>query len=145
MTVPEVAASADAAASASAKAGFPVRAAFERIRSNLAARMPSARFEGVAVQPMARIGVELLVGTTRDARFGAMVMVGFGGVLVETMHDTALRLAPIGGREAATMLAELRGAQILRGVRGRPGVDIDAIVSLLETVAGFAAAHPEIA
>src|SRR6202040_1234252 len=103
-----------------------VRAAFERIRQSLAARMPSARFEGVAVQPMARTGVELIVGTTRDARFGAMVMVGFGGVLVEMMQDTALRLAPIGGREAAAMLEELRGAQILRGGRGGTGGDTHA-------------------
>ena len=74
-----------------------------------------------------------------------MVMVGLGGVLVEVMKDTALALAPIGGREAASMLARLRGAAILRGVRGQPGVDIDAIVSILETLSGIAATHPEIA
>ena len=171
--MPEVAASADSAASAATKIGFPVvlkvlspevshksdvggvelnlaneaevRAAFERIRGSLATKLPAARFEGVAVQPMARAGIELIAGTMHDARFGAMVMVGLGGVMVEVMKDTALRLAPIGGREAASMLVDLRGAQILRGVRGQPGADIDAIVSLLETVAGFAAAHPEIA
>ena len=173
VTVPEVAASADAAATAAAKIGFPVvlkvlspdvshksdvggvelnlgtedevRDAFERIRRNLATKAPGAGFDGVAVQPMARAGIELIVGTMRDARFGAMVMVGLGGVLVEVMKDTAIRLAPIGGREAANMLRDLRGAQILRGVRGQPGADIDAIVALLETVAGLAAAHPEIA
>src|SRR5208282_5422168 len=121
-----------------------VRDAFERIRRNLAARAGDARFAGVAVQPMAKAGVELLAGTYRDARFGAMVMVGLGGVFVEVMKDTALALAPIGGREAASMLARLRGAQIMRGVRGQPGVDIDAIISILETVSGIAATHPEI-
>jgi acyl-CoA synthetase (NDP forming) len=122
-----------------------VRAAFERIRKSLAAKAPSAHFEGVAVQPMAKAGVELIAGTFRDDRFGAMVMVGLGGVLVEVMKDTALAIAPIGGREAAAMIARLRGVQILRGVRGQAGVDIDAIVSILETVSGIAAAHPEIA
>ena len=112
---------------------------------NLAARARDARFEGVAVQPMARQGVELLAGTYRDDRFGPMVMVGLGGIFVEVMKDTALALAPIGGREASAMIAELRGAQMLRGVRGQPGVDIDAIVSLLETISGIAATHPEIA
>ncbi len=121
-----------------------VRDAFERIRGNLAAKARGARFEGVAVQPMAKAGVELLAGTYRDDRFGAMVMVGLGGVLVEVMKDTALALAPIGGREAASMLARLRGAQIMRGVRGQSGVDIDAIVSILETISGIAATHPEI-
>ena len=122
-----------------------VRDAFERIRRNLAAKARDARFEGVAVQPMARQGVELIAGTFRDERFGPMVMVGIGGVFVEVMNDTALALAPIGGREASAMLAQLRGAQILRGVRGQPGVDIDAIASLLETVSGIAWTHPEIA
>src|SRR5713226_4427098 len=116
VTVPEVAASADAAASAATKIGFPVvlkvlspevshksdvggvelnlgseaevRGAFERIRRNLGAKVPGAHFEGVAVQPMARAGIELIAGTTRDARFGAMVMVGLGGVLVEVTKDT---------------------------------------------------------
>ncbi len=171
--MPEAAASADAAARAATKIGFPVvlkvlspevshksdvggvelnlgsvaevRGAFERIRRNLGAKAPTARFDGVAIQPMARAGIELIAGTMRDARFGAMVMIGLGGVLVEVMKDTALRLAPIGGREAAGMLEDLRGAQILRGVRGQPSADIDAIVSILETIAGFAAAHPEIA
>src|SRR5271156_5459555 len=94
---------------------------------------------------MAKNGLELIMGTFRDDRFGAMVMVGIGGVLVEVMKDTALAIAPIGGREAAAMLARLRGVQILRGFRGQAGVDEDAIVSLLETVSGIAWTHPEIA
>ncbi len=173
IVVPEAAATADDAVRAAARIGFPVvlkvlspdvshksdvggvelnladeaavRDAFERIRRGLSQHARDARFEGVAVQPMAKHGVELIVGTFRDERFGPMVMVGLGGVLVEVMKDTALALAPIGGREAAAMLARLRGAQILSGVRGQSKVDTDSIVSLLETVAGIAAAHPEIA
>ncbi len=122
-----------------------VRDAFEQIRGNLAAKAPGAGFGGVAVQPMAKSGIELIAGTFRDDRFGPMVMVGLGGVMVEVMKDTALALAPIGGREASQMLRRLRGAQILQGVRGQPGVDNDAIVSLLETVSGIAWTHPEIA
>ena len=172
VVVPEAASTADDAARVASRIGFPVvlkvlspdvshktevggvelnldsegavRDAFERIARNLAARAGGARFEGVAVQPMAKPGVEILAGTYRDDRFGAMVMVGLGGVLVEVMNDTTLALAPIGGREAASMLARLRGAQIFRGVRGQPGADIDAIVSLLQTVSGIAATHPEI-
>jgi acyl-CoA synthetase (NDP forming) len=172
VAVPEPALTADDAVRAASRFGFPVvlkvlspdvshktevggvelnldnegavRDAFERIARNLAARAAGARFEGVAVQPMAKNGVELLAGTYRDDRFGPMVMVGLGGVLVEVLKDTALALAPIGGREAAAMLARLRGAQIFRGVRGQPGVDIDAIVSILETISGIATTHPEI-
>src|SRR5271156_4660796 len=138
--VPEAAATADDAARTATRIGFPVvlkvlspdvshksdvggvelnlgdeaavRDAFDRIRRSLAAKARDARFEGVAVQPMARPGVELIAGTFRDDRFGPMVMVGLGGVLVEVLKDTALALAPIGGREASEMLEQLRGSQI---------------------------------
>ena len=174
VVVPEAVATADDAVQAASRIGFPVvlkvlspdvshksdvggvelnlarRSIGPRgVRSNPQQASPlkarDARFEGVAVQPMAKPGIELIAGTYRDDRFGAMVMVGLGGVLVEVMKDTALALAPIGGREASAMLARLRGFQLLRGVRGQPGVDIDAIVSLIETVSGIAWAHPEIA
>jgi acyl-CoA synthetase (NDP forming) len=173
VVVPEAASTADDAVRAAERIGFPVvlkvlspqvshksdvggvelnladeaavRQAFERIRRSLAEHARDALFEGVAVQPMAKNGLELIMGTFRDDRFGAMVMVGLGGVFVEVMKDTALALAPIGGREASAMLARLRGAGILRRFRGQPGVNIDAIISLLQTVSGIAAAHPEIA
>jgi acyl-CoA synthetase (NDP forming) len=173
VVVPEAASTADDAVRAAERIGFPVvlkvlspqvshksdvggvelnladeaavRQAFERIRRSLAEHARDAFFEGVAVQPMAKNGLELIMGTFRDDRFGAMVMVGLGGVFVEVMKDTALALAPIGGREASAMLARLRGAGILRGFRGQTGVNIDAIISLLQTVSGIAAAHPEIA
>ena len=172
VTVPEVATSADAACAAATKIGFPVvlkvlspevshksevagvelnleneaqvREAFARIHKNLETKAPEARFDGVAVQRMARPGIELIAGITRDEQFGPLVMVGLGGVLVEVMKDTALRLAPISGRDAHEMLDELRGKAILSGVRGRPGVDIDAITSLLGKISGFAAVHPEV-
>ncbi len=122
-----------------------VRAAFERIKANLAAKAPGAKFEGVAVQPMAAGGgVELLAGIVRDDRYGPTIMVGLGGILVEVLKDTALRLAPISAGEARAMLGELRGAAILHGVRGRGAVDIDAVAAMLAKLSEFAAAHPEV-
>jgi len=173
IAVPEAAASAGEAAAAAARFGFPValkllspdvshksevggvelglgseaavRDGFQRIRSNLAAKAPGARFEGVAVEPMAPPGgVELLAGITRDDRFGTVVMVGLGGIFVEVFADTAIRLAPIDEREARAMLAELRGSAILRGARGRAPADIGAVASLLAKLSEFAAAHPEV-
>jgi acetate---CoA ligase (ADP-forming) subunit alpha len=173
VAIPAAAGTADEAVAAAERCGFPVvlkvlspevshksevggvelglassaevRAAFHRIRKNLASKVPSARFEGVAVQPMARAGgVELLAGITRDDRFGAMVMVGLGGVFVEVMKDTALRLGPIDEREARAMLGELRGAALLGGVRGGAVVDVAAVAHLLAKLSEFAAAHAEI-
>jgi acetate---CoA ligase (ADP-forming) subunit alpha len=121
-----------------------VIAAFERIRSRLAAKRPDARFDGVAVQVMAPTGLELIVGVTRDDRFGPLVMVGLGGTLVEAFKDTALRIAPVTVAGARAMLDELRGAALLRGTRGRAPVDLDAIARLVAAISEFAAAHPEV-
>ena len=121
-----------------------VRDAFERIRRGLGERAPGARFEGVAVDAMARPGVELIVGVSRDDRFGPLVIVGLGGIFVEVFSDTAMRLAPIDRREARAMLDELRGGAILRGARGAKAIDFDAVGDLLVKLSEFAAAHPEV-
>jgi acyl-CoA synthetase (NDP forming) len=171
--IPEAARTADEAVAAATRIGFPialkvlsagvshksevggvelsitsaeeVRTAFNRIADNLKAKAPAARLDGVAVQPMAKSGgIELIAGITRDDRFGPMVMVGLGGVLVEVMKDTALRLAPVQPADARAMLSELRGATILRGVRGRPASDAEAVVDLLVKLSQFAAAHPDV-
>ncbi|HEY2524981.1 MAG TPA: acetate--CoA ligase family protein [Candidatus Binataceae bacterium] len=121
-----------------------VRAAFERIRQNLAARRPDARFDGVAVQAMAPAGIEMIVGVTRDDRFGALVIVGVGGTLVEILKDTVLRVAPVTAAGARAMLDGLRGAAILRGIRGGKPADLDALSGLIARASTFAAEHPEV-
>jgi len=121
-----------------------VRAAFERIRHGLAAGRPGARFDGVAVQAMATPGIELIVGMTRDDRFGTLVMVGLGGTLVEIFKDTALRIAPITTTGARAMLGELRGVALLKGARGNAPADLDAIADLIAKISEFAAAHTEV-
>jgi acyl-CoA synthetase (NDP forming) len=121
-----------------------VKAAFERIRQNLRTRRPEAQFDGVAVQAMAQPGIELIIGITRDDRFGALVMAGLGGVLVEVLRDTAIRIAPVTAGDARAMLLELRAAAILNGVRGGPAADIDAVSELIAKISAFAADRPEI-
>src|SRR5579872_86510 len=121
-----------------------VKAAFGRIRDGLAAKLPSARFDGVAVQAMAPPGLELIAGVMRDDRFGALVMAGLGGTLVEIFKDTALRIAPVTSAGARAMLGELRGTAMLRGVRGGAPADLDALAGLIATISEFAAAHPEV-
>jgi len=121
-----------------------VRTAFERIRRNLADKLPCARFDGVAVQAMASPGIELIVGVRRDDRFGALVMVGMGGVMVEILNDSALRIAPVTKTEARAMLAELRAAALLLGARGGAPADLDAIADLIASVSNFATAHPQV-
>ncbi len=121
-----------------------VEAAFKRIKANLAAKAPSARFEGAAVQAMAKPGVEMLAGINYDPAFGAMLVAGLGGVLVEVLKDVVMRPAPIDARTGREMIDELKGAAILRGVRGAPPADVEAFVDLLVKLSQLAAAHPDI-
>jgi acetyltransferase len=115
-------------------AGEVAEAAAAMVASVHAAR-PDARLEGVLVQRMAPPGKELLLGMIRDPQFGPLVVVGFGGIYVEVLKDTAARLCPLAAREAHEMLGELRMAPLLKGVRGEPPVDLDA---LAETICRFA-------
>lgn len=90
-------------------------------------------------------GVELIAGTRWDARLGPVLLVGFGGVLTEVMRDVRTALAPADPATAVELLEGLRGAELLRGVRGRPPVDVWAAAELATTVSRVAAAHPELA
>ena len=92
-----------------------------------------------------RDGVELVVGATRDPRFGAVVLVGLGGILVETLRDTAVALAPLDAAAAERLLRSLRTAAVLDGVRGRPAVDAGAAARAVVALGDAMAAHPEIA
>ena len=92
-----------------------------------------------------RDGVELVVGATRDPRFGPVVLVGLGGILVETLSDTALALAPLDVAAAERLLRSLRSSAVLDGVRGRPAVDVAAAARAVVALGDVMAAHPEIA
>ena len=116
-------------------AAAEVAAAAESMLVRVGRARPGARLDGILVQAMAGGSVaELLLGMVRDPQFGPLVMVGFGGIFVEILGDTATRLAPVDAAEARAMLGELRMAPALRGFRGRPAADLDA---LAETVSRF--------
>jgi acetyltransferase len=109
------------------------------------ARRPDAQIQGLLVQPMAPPGKELLLGAVRDAQFGPLVMVGFGGIYVEVLQDTATRLAPVSPAEAVRMLDELKMAALLRGVRGEPPVDRAALGEMISRFGQLALDCPELA
>jgi acetate---CoA ligase (ADP-forming) len=90
-------------------------------------------------------GVEVVVGGLQDAEFGPMVLAGLGGVLVETLRDVQLAVAPVDKAQALGMLRSLRGAAVFSGVRGQPAVDLDAVADVILTVSELMDGHPEIA
>ena len=118
------------------------RAAVE-MRSSLTAAGVAP--EGFLLQRMAPSGPELIVGVVGDPRFGPLVAVGAGGTTAELIGDVQVRLAPVGPREAASMLRELRTFPLLDGFRGAPRADVGAVEHIVTRVAALAAAHPEIA
>ena len=99
---------------------------------------------GLLIEPMARPGLELIVGATRDPLFGPAVMVGLGGVFTEVLDDVAIRLAPLDRAEALAMLDDLRGRALLDGARGRPAVDRGAVADLVVALARLAWERPDI-
>ncbi|CCK29367.1 pimeloyl-CoA synthetase [Streptomyces davaonensis JCM 4913] len=95
------------------------------------ARYEDVSLDGILVCQMVERGVEMVVGLTHDELFGPTVTVGLGGVLVEVLHDTAVRVPPFGEEQAQDMLHDLRGRALLDGVRGRPPADTDALVEVV--------------
>ncbi|WP_416971476.1 acetate--CoA ligase family protein [Streptomyces sp. 4F14] len=95
------------------------------------ARYEDVALDGVLVCQMVAQGVEMVVGVSHDDLFGPTVTVGLGGVLVEVLHDTAVRVPPFGETQARDMLTDLRGRALLDGVRGRPPADLDALVEVI--------------
>jgi len=91
----------------------------------------AARIDGYLIEEMAPAGQEIVVGSVRDPDFGPLIMVGLGGIFVEVLADVAFRICPITRLDAEEMLAELKGAAILEGARGRKPVSRDAIVDVL--------------
>jgi acyl-CoA synthetase (NDP forming) len=100
---------------------------------------PGAAIQGVLVSPMAKKGVEIIIGTLLDATFGPMVMVGLGGVTTELFRDVVYRPAPVSADEATSMLGELKAAPLLHGFRGAPKADIAALSKLISEVSVLAA------
>jgi acyl-CoA synthetase (NDP forming) len=116
--------------------GLADEAAIEAAVTSLLAAASKAGVDarGLLVEPMATPGVELIVGGRRDAVFGPAVLVGAGGMLAEVLDDVVVLLAPVTRTEVAARLATLRGAALLRGVRGSDGVDLDAVADLVVAV-----------
>ena len=118
--------------------------AYRRVLANARTHAPDARIDGVLVQPMLPQGREMLLGITRDQRWGPMLMLGLGGVLVEVLNDTVLAPVPFDRAQAVALIWRLKGAAILKEHRGRPAADVEALADLMVRLSRFAADHSDI-
>ena len=115
-----------------------VRRAYDEVVAAAKAYKPDARIEGVLVQEMVTGGQEILVGVSRDPVFGPVLTVGLGGIYVEVFKDVAFRLPPVSLEDAKGMIDELRCSAILKGARGQPPVDVDALADCIERISWLA-------
>lgn len=119
-----------------------VREAFSAIMQNVADKEPNAKVEGVAVQPMAQAGTEVIIGMSKDATFGPVLMFGLGGVLVEVLKDVAFRIVPLNERDAEEIIRDIKGFPLLEGYRGAPAANLSALQQMLRTLSDFIEATP---
>lgn len=108
-----------------------LRTAAASLIDALRSRCPEARLDGLIASPMIAVGAETLVGVVNDRAFGPVVAVGLGGIYTEVLDDVAYRVAPFGVDDARAMIAELRGAALLAGVRGSAPLDLEALARAL--------------
>lgn len=101
---------------------------------------PTATIDGIIVSPMRENGVELFAGVARDPQWGMVLAVALGGVWVEILHDSVLRLLPVTRDEVEHMLRSLRGAALLDGHRGTRPVDIAAAATAIANIGSAALA-----
>lgn len=121
-----------------------VSEAFDTIMASAQQAAPDATIEGVAVQRMAKPGIEVIIGMTTDPQFGPVLMFGLGGVLVEVLKDVAFRVVPITPRDAHQMVRDIQGFALLQGYRGQEPADVDALEALLLQLSQLIERHPEI-
>ncbi|NIS67437.1 MAG: acetyl-CoA synthetase [Proteobacteria bacterium] len=118
--------------------------AYDEIINATKEKFPQAKIEGISVQRMAPPGVEVIIGMTKDPQFGALLMFGLGGILVEILKDVSFRIVPISRKDAREMIREIKGYPLLKGYRGGNPVDLPFLEALIMKVSSLVEKHPEI-
>ena len=126
------------------KTSKQVGKAYDDILGAISQKYPQAMIQGVSVQKMARPGVEVIIGMSKDAQFGPVVMFGLGGILVEILKDVSFRIVPLTRRDAGEMIREIKGYPLLEGYRGQEPVDVSNLEELLLKVSDFVEQNPEV-
>jgi acetate---CoA ligase (ADP-forming) subunit beta len=126
------------------KSGAQVDKAYTEILASIKKHYPKAQIDGVSVQQMAKPGIEVIIGMTKDAQFGPVLMFGLGGILVEILKDVAFRIVPLTANDAHEMIREIKGYKLLEGYRGQDPADVKTLEKLLVNLSRFIDKHPEI-
>lgn len=114
------------------------------MKNMISSRVPGAEIRYFFVEKMMPAGLELLIGGLRDEQFGPAVSFGLGGVWVEALRDAVFGILPMTHEEILDMISETRVGFFLRGFRGSPSLDEDAVHLIIANLAKLLADHPEI-
>jgi len=126
------------------KTANQVGKAYDDIMKAIRREYPQAAIQGVSVQKMARPGIEVIIGMSKDPQFGPVLMFGLGGILVEVLKDVSFRIVPLVRRDAAEMIKEIKGYPLLEGYRGQEPADVPHLEELLLKLSDFVEKHTEI-
>ena len=121
-----------------------LRAAFDAIYGNVVDYDASIRLDGVLVEKMGKMGVEMIVGAKNDPEWGPVVLAGFGGVTAEILRDVKLFTPDMGVEQVKSGLLALKQAPLLKGWRGAPPRDVDALAELIVQVGRVMTGNPRI-
>jgi len=121
-----------------------VSQAYREIMTSIKQKHPKATIDGVSVQPMAKPGVEVIIGMNKDPQFGPVLMFGLGGIMVEILKDVSFRIVPLARRDAREMIRDIKGYPVLEGYRGQEPANIPLLEEMLLKVSDFAERNPEI-
>ncbi len=122
-----------------------VRTAYDEMIAAVRQKMSAdTEIWGVLVQKMLPKGKEIILGMSRDPRMGPLLMFGLGGIYTEALKDVAFRLAPIRENQALEMIMGIRSHKLLRGFRGEPPSDLEAISDCLLRLSQLVTSHPRI-
>lgn len=126
------------------KSASEVREAFARMFKNVAAYDASIALDGVLVEKMGRMGVEMIVGAKNDPEWGPVVLAGFGGVTAEILKDVKLFTPDMDQAAVHSGLLQLKQAALLKGYRGAPALDVAALAELIVEVGRIMVGNPRI-
>ena len=118
--------------------------AFDTMFDNVARYDSSIRLDGVLVEKMGRMGMEMIVGAKGDPEWGPVVLVGFGGVTAEILKDVTLVTPDLSKQQVVEKLLALKQAKLLTGYRGSPALDVDALADLVVQMGRIMAGNPQI-
>jgi len=126
------------------KSAEEVREAFTRMFGNVAAYDSSIALDGVLVEKMGRMGLEMIVGAKGDPEWGPVVLAGFGGVTAEVLKDVVLLTPDLSQEQVVERLLTLKQAALLKGWRGSPALDVPALAALIVEMGRVMAGNPQI-